>query len=168
MKRKRLIAMILILSAVTVVVSSCGSKPEQVQTPSGHQGHEHTAVGDIQEKTASADILPSFLDNQQEEIRLVYQAAGKATDILQWMPCYCGCGESAGHVSNLNCFIQKENEDGSVVWDDHGTRCGVCLQIAVQSIKMTQEGKSLQEIRKAIDQAYMKGFAKPTPTPLPI
>ncbi len=93
----------------------------------------------FKKKTASADILPSFLDNQQEEIRLVYQAAGKATDILQWMPCYCGCGESAGHVSNLNCFIQKENEDGSVVWDDHGTRCGVCLQIAVQSIKMTQE-----------------------------
>ncbi|WP_307554105.1 PCYCGC motif-containing (lipo)protein [Paenibacillus sp. V4I5] len=23
----------------------------------------------------------------------------------------------------------------SVIWDDHGTRCGVCLQIAVQSIK---------------------------------
>lgn len=168
MKRKRLIAMILILSAVTTVVSACGSKPEQARTPADHLGHEHTAVGDIQEATASADILPSFLKNQPEEIRLVYQAAGKATHILQWMPCYCGCGESAGHVSNMNCFIQKVNEDGSVVWDDHGTRCGVCLQIAVQSIKMTQEGKSLPEIRKAIDQAYMKGFAKPTPTPMPV
>jgi hypothetical protein len=152
--------MIVVLSVV-FVVSACGSKKEQV-----HQGH--TLNGDVQEKTTSVEVLPSFLKGQSEQIRMVYEAAGKSIDILKWIPCYCGCGESAGHTSNMNCFVKQVNEDGSVVWDDHGTRCGVCLQIAVESIKMKQEGKTLQEIRSFIDKTYEKGYAKPTDTPMPV
>ncbi|WP_248925011.1 PCYCGC domain-containing protein [Paenibacillus hamazuiensis] len=146
--------------SIAFVLSACGSNKDQ-----GHQSH--AVSGDIQEKTASADVAPSFLKGQPEQIRLVYEAAGKASDILKWIPCYCGCGESAGHTSNLNCFVKEVNSDGSIVWDDHGTRCGVCLQIAVQSIKMKQDGKSLKEIRTFIDKTYEKGYAKPTKTPLP-
>ncbi|NOV03607.1 PCYCGC domain-containing protein [Paenibacillus planticolens] len=156
--------MIVMLSIATVL-SACGSPKEASHrnTPA----NDHHVNGDIQEKTKSVDVLPAFLKSQNEQIRLVYEAAGKATEILKWMPCYCGCGESAGHTSNMNCFIKEVNTDGSVVWDDHGTRCGVCLQIAVQSIKMKQEGKTLKEIRETIDNAYKKGYANPTKTPMP-
>lgn len=130
---------------------------EQVELPNG----------DLQEVTASADILPSFLDDRPEGMRLVYQVAGTATDIIEWMPCYCGCGESAGHGSNKNCFIDEIREDGSVVWDDHSTRCQVCLDTAVDSVMMTQDGKSLKEIRNVIDERYKEGFAEPTDTPMP-
>jgi hypothetical protein len=147
--------------SIAFVVSACGSNKEQA-----HQGHSMN--GDLQEKTTSASVLPTFLKSQPEQIRLVYEAAGKATDILKWIPCYCGCGESAGHTSNQNCFVKQVNGDGSVVWDDHGTRCGVCLQIAAESIKMKQEGKSLKEIRAFIDKTYEKGYAKPTDTPMPV
>jgi hypothetical protein len=158
--------LMMLMMAVAFTVSACsGAAKEAAHTE--HAEHAEHAHGDLQEKTASADVLPSFLNSQREEIRLVYQLAGKATDILQWIPCYCGCGESAGHQSNLNCFIQKRNSDGSVVWDDHGTRCGVCLQIAVEAVKLKQEGKSLKEIRTMIDNSYEKGYAKPTPTPMP-
>jgi hypothetical protein len=149
----------LALMIISLFLSACGSNQEESRHIHGN--------GDVREETASADVLPAFLDGQREEIRLVYQAAGKAADILQWMPCYCGCADSAGHQSNLNCFIHQVNSDGSVVWDDHGTRCGVCLDIAVQSITMKQEGKSLKEIRQAIDETYQEGYAKPTPTPMP-
>ncbi|MGG1312683.1 PCYCGC motif-containing (lipo)protein [Cohnella laeviribosi] len=151
---------IIVVLSIAFIVSACGSKKEQ-----GHQGH--TSNGDLQEKTASVEVLPSFLKGQSESIRVVYEAAGKATDILKWIPCYCGCGESAGHESNMNCFVKEVNQDGSVVWDDHGTRCGVCLQIAAESIKLKQEGKSLKEIRSYIDKTYEKGYAKPTDTPMP-
>lgn len=133
---------------------------------SDHGSAAHTS-SDIQELTASADMLPKFLDGQHENIRLVYAAAGKATDILQWIPCYCGCGESVGHRSNLNCFVAEKREDGSILWDDHGTRCLVCLEIAVTSIQMAQEGKTLKEIREAIDSNYEQGYATPTPTDMP-
>lgn len=75
--------------------------------------------------------------------------------------------ESAGHESNLDCFIHAIHPDGSVVWDDHGTRCGVCLQIAAESIKMQREGKAVKEFRAYIDEKYREGYAKPTPTPMP-
>lgn len=135
---------------------------------SGHDGHQSRAAnGDLREETASADVLPSFLDGQSEGVRLVYRAAALSGDLLEWIPCYCGCGESAGHQSSRHCFVHAYREDGTVVWDDHGTRCGVCLQIAAEAIRMRQEGKSVKEIREYIDEKYRDGYAAPTPTPMP-
>ncbi|MGE8037489.1 hypothetical protein B1B04_21825 [Lysinibacillus sp. KCTC 33748] len=156
-----------------LVLSACGEDKQAVeknqneaQKEASHKEHAH-ASGDIQEETASADVLPSFLNNKSEDIRLVYQIAGQSTEILEWMPCYCGCGESAGHKSNLNCFIEEKREDGTIVWDDHGTRCLVCLEIAVQSAKMHKDGMDIKEIRQTIDNNYKEGYAKPTPTDMP-
>ncbi|MFC9539140.1 PCYCGC motif-containing (lipo)protein [Lysinibacillus sp. NPDC056959] len=156
-----------------LVLSACGEDQQAVeknqneaQKEASHEEHAH-ASGDIQEETASADVLPSFLNNKSEDIRLVYQIAGQSTEILEWMPCYCGCGESAGHKSNLNCFIEEKREDGTIVWDDHGTRCLVCLEIAVQAAKMHKDGMDLKEIRQTIDNNYKEGYAKPTPTDMP-
>lgn len=158
---------LLICLISTLVLAACGQKA----TEENHEGHEehiaHLANGDIQETTASTDVLPAFLENQSEDMQLVYQAAAKAHDILKWMPCYCGCGDSAGHRDNFNCFVHEIKENGEVVWDDHGTRCAACLETAVTSIKMVQEGKSLVEIRNAIDEAYKEGYATPTDTPMP-
>jgi len=135
----------------------------------GDHAHSHKAIhGDLQETTASADILPAFLDGQSNLIRNAYLVAGFSTELLKWIPCYCGCGESAGHESNLNCFVQEVKEDGSIVWDDHGTRCGVCIEIAVQSVIMSKESKSLQQIRQTIDEKYKDGYGAPTPTPYPL
>lgn len=149
--------------SIAFIVSACGQAKEA--SLSSHQ--KHAPNGDLQETTASADVPPTFLRGQSDQLRIVYAAAGKATDILKWMPCYCGCADSAGHASNLNCFVKEVKEDGSVVWDDHGTRCGVCVQIATESIKLKQQGKSLKEIRDYIDKTYEKGYAKPTKTPMP-
>ncbi|EGQ26422.1 hypothetical protein HMPREF9372_1573 [Sporosarcina newyorkensis 2681] len=163
------------LAALTLALAACGngatekpaeSDPQDARAEAGHV--EQLANGDLQEITASADILPSFLDDKPEDMRMVYQVAGKATDVLEYMPCYCGCGDSAGHKSNMNCFLDEVREDGSVVWDDHGTRCLVCLEIAVKSVQMQQDGKSMQEIRDVIDAEYGNGdYAKPTNTPMP-
>ncbi|MEB2279331.1 PCYCGC domain-containing protein [Lysinibacillus xylanilyticus] len=154
-----------------LVLSACGEDKQAVeknaaQKEVSHEEHRH-ASGDIQEETASSDILPSFLNYKSEDIRLVYQIAGQSTEILEWMPCYCGCGESSGHKSNLNCFIEEKRKDGTIVWDDHGTRCLVCLEIAVQSAKMHKDGMSLKEIRQTIDNTYKEGYAKPTLTDMP-
>ncbi|POZ55746.1 hypothetical protein LYSIN_00529 [Lysinibacillus sphaericus] len=165
--------LISIFTLLLLVLSACGTdkqateeQPKDTQNEASHDGHAHV-TGDIQEETASADVLPTFLDNQSENIRLVYQIAGQSTEILEWMPCYCGCGESVGHKSNLNCFIQEKRQDGTIVWDDHGTRCAVCLEIALQSAKMHKDGMTLKEIRQTIDGTYKNGYAKPTPTEMP-
>ena len=43
--------------------------------------HNHLS-GDLQEFTTAAHILPNFLHDKPEDLRLVYQIAGQATDIL--------------------------------------------------------------------------------------
>ncbi|TBL68551.1 PCYCGC motif-containing (lipo)protein [Paenibacillus thalictri] len=160
-KRLALFTSILFLSAA---LSACG-KPDST---AGVQHVHRTPGGDLQEKTVSLQAMPDFLKNQKDEIRLVYQLAAQNTDMLKWMPCYCGCGESAGHQSNQNCFIKEVLPDGSVVWDDHGTRCVTCMEIAVTAAKLKQDGKSAKEIRQFIDATYQKGYAKPTNTPMPV
>jgi len=147
----------LVVAAMTL--SGCGGG----EVTERHHAHN----GDLRESTASAGELPDFLEGQREEIRLVYRAAAEAAGLLEGMPCYCGCGESAGHASNRDCFIHEIREDGSILWDDHGTRCGVCLDIAAESIDLKLQGKSDREIRQHIDDKYKEGYTKPTATPMP-
>jgi len=129
----------------------------------GEHQHQHVvASGDLQEATTSKDILPTFLEGASDKLTLAYQAAALLPEELKQIPCYCGCGESAGHKSNFNCFIAEIKED-EVVWDDHGTRCGICVDIALMSTSLLKEGKSPSDIRNTIDEMYGEGFGEPTP-----
>lgn len=161
MKRSRFLHTILLAFAL---VAGCASADDSA----GQAGHQqHLPNGDLQELTASLAELPSFLDQADPQVKEVYQIASQHYDLLQWIPCYCGCAESAGHQHNGHCFIAEVKEDGSVLWDDHGTRCGVCLEIAYLSSELEDQGKSPAEIRAFIDARYREGYAEPTPTPMP-
>ncbi|WP_010500880.1 PCYCGC motif-containing (lipo)protein [Paenibacillus elgii] len=160
---RRRTTVVLASTALLLMLSACGGSKTAEESQARHQ----TPSGDLQEKTASLSTLPSFLDKQPEQMKKAYLVAAQTKDLLRNIPCYCGCSESAGHQSNMNCFIKETASDGSVVWDDHATRCGVCLEIAVKSAQWQQQGQSAKDIREQIDKQYQKGYAKPTPTPLP-
>ncbi|HBZ82505.1 MULTISPECIES: PCYCGC domain-containing protein [Brevibacillus] len=162
MKRQSWLAISIFAAAL---LTGCGATDQAGQDHANHANHAPN--GDLQELTASVDQLPKFLDNQDPVIIESYKIAGANRELLKSIPCYCGCGESAGHMHNGNCFIKEEKSDGSIVWDDHGTRCGVCMEIAVISSKLKQAGKSTKEIREYIDNNYKEGYGKPTPTPMP-
>lgn len=132
-----------------------------------HTDTELAKTGDVREATPAADVLPTFLSGKSEDVQSVYRIAAERRQMLQHIPCYCGCGESVGHQSNADCFIHTVKEDGAVVWDDHGTKCGVCLEIAVKSAQMAAEGADIKTVRQTIDAQYGTGYADPTPTPLP-
>jgi hypothetical protein len=38
---------------------------------------------------------------------------------LQYVPCYCGCGD-IDHTSNWDCFVDELRPDGTVLLSDHG------------------------------------------------
>ena len=152
------------LFTVSILLSGCGTQSSS--DPTDTDSH-HADNGDLQEETASTSVLPHFLEKKDKAIKTIYAEAGQHKDLLENMPCYCGCGESAGHLNNYDCFVFESKKNGQVVWDDHGTRCGVCLQIAADSIAMDNEGKTVKEIRLAIDKKYADGYSKPTPTPMP-
>jgi uncharacterized protein with PCYCGC motif len=89
-------------------------------------------------------------------------------EVASFIPCYCGCGQS-GHRDNADCFIRGRDAQGKVTeWEPHGAACAVCIDIAVQSMKMRNSGASISAIRQQVQNDYRPRFPDTeTPTPAP-
>ncbi|MBB5323110.1 hypothetical protein HNQ34_000187 [Anoxybacillus tepidamans] len=148
--------------SLSLLMSACSANEAKEQQ--NHSNVYTTNSGDVRETTKSIDHLPAFLSQYEENMAVLYQQVAKHQKLLENIPCYCGCGESAGHQNNYDCFVYENKKDGSIVWDNHATKCGVCLEIAAESITEYEQGKSMKEIRQTIDEKYKEGYAKPTPT----
>ncbi|GIN92910.1 hypothetical protein J22TS1_39610 [Siminovitchia terrae] len=160
MKKLFIVALIMI----NMVLAACSSTEKEHADDQHVSEGQEMQHGDIREETSGPQELPEFLEGKPEDMQIVYQAAALNKELLEKMPCYCGCGESVGHKDNYDCFIHDNKDDDRIVWDDHGTKCIVCLEIAAQSISDYKNGKSIKEIRKEIDEKYKEGYAEPTPT----
>lgn len=89
-------------------------------------------------------------------------------EVASYVPCYCGCGH-AGHKNNADCFVKGRDPEGRVTeWEPHGVACAVCIDIAVDSMKMRNSGASVTAIRKKVQGDYRPHFpTSETPTPAP-
>jgi hypothetical protein len=127
-----------------------------------------STTGDQPGQTAgqAPGTLPEYVMTASEDTKMAYQFALDRPDVLMWMPCYCGCGDHSGHKSAKNCFIKESSTPGNPQFDEHGASCAMCVGIALDAKTMTEEGRSLGEIRAYIDQEY--GSIGPgTDTPFP-
>ncbi|WP_261128893.1 PCYCGC domain-containing protein [Bacillus sp. Marseille-Q3570] len=161
---KKISSLFLVFILSVSLVGAC-SNDEHKESHESHEEVHQPANGDLREATESAEIIPQFLNDKSEDMQNIYRAVAMHQDLLEKIPCYCGCGESANHKNNYDCFIHENKTDGSLVWDDHATRCKACLDIAVKSMLEYKDGKSVKEIRNMIDEQYKDGYAEPTPTP---
>lgn len=100
------------------------------------------------------------------DIQATYLFAAKHEDLLQYIPCYCGC-ELEGHRSNRDCYIAGHTATGAPVWDRHAYTCGLCLGIARDAKHLGDEGKTVPQIRQAIEARYAPRHGAGTPTPRP-
>ena len=56
-----------------------------------------------------------------DQMSQAYVFAARNPDVLEYVPCYCGCGMSDGHQSNVDCFVESRAPNGAVTeWDTHG------------------------------------------------
>lgn len=115
--------------------------------------------------TAAWAARPEYVraDSQTEE---AYAYAAATPQVLQWIPCYCGCG-AMGHRSNLDCYF-KPTMAGltDIRFEEHASGCRICVDITLMVKRMAGEGQSLRAIRDAVDQSF-GGRAPGTPTELP-
>ena len=51
----------------------------------------------------SAQVMSPALFND-EKTRAAYQAAKDIPEVLEQVPCFCGCMSTHGHNSNFDCF----------------------------------------------------------------
>jgi hypothetical protein len=59
---------------------------------------------------------PELFTAAPASVQEAYRFAVTSQDLLQWMPCFCGCGDM-GHASNAECYVQEMRGDGSVLLD---------------------------------------------------
>lgn len=68
-------------------------------------------------KLAPTSILPEQVRNGPVETRDAYRFAVLNRDVLKYIPCYCGCGESDGHTSNASCYVKDKSPVGRPEFD---------------------------------------------------
>jgi hypothetical protein len=71
-------------------------------------------IGD-QVQVRKGDALPVFAG--RGDTAALYRFAKEQGDVLQWMPCACGCAK-LGHTSNRSCYIKSETADRTT-WTSH-------------------------------------------------
>jgi hypothetical protein len=78
-----------------------------------------------------------------ERAREAYRVAREIPGILDGIYCHCDCAERDGKRSLLGCF------EGTMA-----STCGICRGEATLAGKLNAKGKSLDEIRAAVDDEY--------------
>jgi hypothetical protein len=70
----------------------------------------------------------------------VYKEAATIQPVLHQLPCYCRCDRALGHNSLHSCF------EGL-----HGAECSTCAKEEHYAYLMTQQKKTVKEIRAGIE-----------------
>src|SRR5512133_1141003 len=66
----------------------------------------------------SMDQMPSEVPSAPVSVQQAYQFASANPDIMNNIPCYCGCG-NVGHTSNYSCYVSSVDDKGKFTFDNH-------------------------------------------------
>jgi hypothetical protein len=105
-------------------------------TPKAKNHHPAARPGVTGAKVLSGRAVPS-------RAREPYTIAARIPTVLDALYCHCDCHERDDKRSLLACFE-----------DDMATTCGICQGQARMAGELHAEGKSLAEIRAAIDRRW--------------
>lgn len=109
-------------------------------------------------KPESEIKLPSYAYTNPLTLK-AYRYATEHPDILEQIPCYCGCGGHSGHRWLRDCYIHDD-----WTYDEHASFCDVCIGEAIKVQDYLASGMTLKEARAKIDAEYsVKGDRTNTP-----
>ncbi len=101
------------------------------------------------------DQMPAEVQSAPVAVKEAYQFAYINPDVMQNIPCYCGCGD-IGHTSNYDCYVSNVDASGNITFDNHALGCSICVDITQDVMRMLRDGKSPQDARAYIDATYSK------------
>ncbi len=110
-------------AAGLVAVAACGSSSKR-GTRSGSGPEDLSArfaryeAADEPNGDLSKVVWPAFVTEAGVEVKGLYEFQVVNGQVMRYMPCFCGCGQDAGHRNNRDCYIKQVNSDGSVVFDN--------------------------------------------------
>jgi hypothetical protein len=137
-KTRKLLFLSLIVVLFSTAISACSPQ---------------TKTSDL--KMISMDQMPANVQSAPVTVQTAYQFAAANPDIMQNIPCYCGCG-NIGHTSNYDCYVSGKDAQSKISFDNHALGCSICVDITQDVMRMLRDGKSPQEARAYIDATYSK------------
>ncbi len=69
-------------------------------------------------ETVAAGVMPSFARRATGKVRKTYRYAAAHPEVLQYIPCFCGCG-NIGHRHNGDCYVKERFADGQITFTSH-------------------------------------------------
>lgn len=140
-KRRLLFPLFALAIVIGGLSAGCGGK---VAPDTGHE----MPMADLAK-------MPAEVQSAPVSVQQSYQFAVANPEVLQQIPCYCGCG-AMGHTSNYSCYIAGVDAAGQITFDPHATGCSICVDITQDTMRLLKQGKSIQEIRAYVDSTYAK------------
>lgn len=93
------------IAAVVVVVALALALRRQSEVPEGI-ARWAAAPADTQWVTIDGIEFPTGMETAPPEVVEAYVFAAKHPEVLEYMPCYCGCEHPrVAHENNYDCFI---------------------------------------------------------------
>jgi hypothetical protein len=103
------------------------------------QQHQQT----VENPKAAGVLSPALFTDPKA--RAAYQTAKDIPEVLEQLPCFCGCMMNMGHKNNLFCFM-----------DQHGSGCDLCEDIALDARDMHDKGLPISRIQENIRAKYSR------------
>ena len=138
-KTNKLLFLLSVLALVGTAISACSTSSSS---------EVHLAM-------APMDQMPMDVQSAPVAVQEAYQFNTANPDIMQDIPCYCGCGD-IGHTSNYDCYVSAVDASRKITFDNHALGCSICVDISQDVMRMLREGKSSQNARAYIDATYSK------------
>lgn len=99
---------------VFTLVTGCSTSDDQTSNKDNSSGQNHKQSPTVLTYEMGSDdwsAVTTYSDSSK--VLEAYQFAVEHPEVLDYMPCYCGCYEEDGHTSNTNCFV--DNVKGNTV-----------------------------------------------------
>jgi hypothetical protein len=160
-----------LLATIAISAASTSAEPpvdQQAPSPKSQTSSKGGAPSAARKTTPPLPAMGFAPVRPMEIVRATYDFAAQHPEILQYVPCFCGCGAD-GHKANDSCFVARRDARGNVLeWDTHGFGCTICIDVAREAMQLYSSGADVVSIRAAIDRRWMPGNAAgKTPTPFP-
>lgn len=95
------------------------------------------------DKVLTADDLDG-----DEELTALFDGVRQLSTVVDGIRCHCGCAEMEGIYSLLSCYEGDNKLKGMATW------CPICQGQGRLTLRLARAGKSLEDIRKAVDVRY--------------
>lgn len=143
---KRLVSILILFILVAPVSAACSSQGDTSGEHAYHLAPLSQMIHEVQQAPVS--------------VREAYQFAVANPDVLQELPCYCGCG-AMDHTSNYSCYVAGEDSNGAPQFDNHALGCQICVDITQDAMRLLDEGQSIDQIYDYVAATYSR-FGPPT------